>query len=165
MRSLIGAILCFAAFSASAQLYRWTDPSGKVHFSDTPPPADARNVQKKAAAVPGNAGTPVEPFALRQARENFPVTLYSTPGCEPCDEARKLLDSRGVPFEEVIVTESANLAELKKAVGSNSVPALMVGSSAQNGFEAGAYHQALDAAGYPKTGVLPARKQAEPKSR
>lgn len=164
MRILIAAVLCFAAFSASAQLYRWTDEAGKIHFSDTPPPAGAKNVQKKRA-LPGNAGTPVEPFALHQARENFPVTLYSTPGCEPCNEARKLLNSRGVPFTEVSVTESSNLAELKKAVGSDSVPALMVGSDAHKGFEAGAYQQMLDAAGYPKTGILPARNQAEPKFR
>lgn len=164
MRILIGSVFCFAAFAAGAQLYRWTDEAGKVHFGDTPPPAGAKNVQKKRA-LPGNTGTPVEPFALHQARENFPVTLYSTPGCEPCNEARKLLDSRGVPFKEVSVTESSYLAELKKAVGSDSVPALMVGSEAHKGFEAGAYQRMLDAAGYPRTGILPARNRLEPKSR
>lgn len=169
MRFLIGAILSVAAFSAAAQLYRWTDESGKVHFTDTPPPPSARNVQKRSAPAAGGdaakagAGAPAEPFALQEARKKFPVTLYSTPGCEACDEARKLLNARGVPFKEVSITEESQMAELKSAVGSNSVPAMIVGSSVQKGFEDGVYHRILDAAGYPKSGILPPRAQTEPK--
>ena len=40
--------LCFAAASAHAgqgQVYKWTDASGVVHYSDAPPPKDVANVQ------------------------------------------------------------------------------------------------------------------------
>lgn len=161
MRILIGAVLAVAAASAGAQLYRWTDESGRIHFTDSPPPASARNVQKKGAAAPAAAAAS-EPFALQEARKKFPVTLYSTPGCEACEEARKLLNARGIPFKEVSVTGEAQVAELKSAVGSNSVPAMVVGATVQKGFEEGGYNRTLDAAGYPKTGLLPARSQSEP---
>jgi len=36
-----------AAASVAAQQYRWTDEKGKVHYGDAPPPASAKNVQKK----------------------------------------------------------------------------------------------------------------------
>jgi len=42
-----------------------------------------------------------------------------------------------VPFREISVASEAQLAELKKAVGSNSVPALLVGPTVLKGFEAG----------------------------
>ena len=160
---LLGLIVCGAAMPAAAQLYRWTDQSGKTHFTDTPPPPSAKNVQKRSgAAAPGSADTAGQPFVLQQALKDFPVTLYTTPGCEACGEARKLLNARGVPFKEVSVNSEAQLAELKSVVGSNSVPALVVGPSVVKGFEESQYHRTLDAAGYPKAGILPPRRQAEP---
>jgi hypothetical protein len=41
------ALSCFVvgAYAADQQVYKWTDASGVVHFSDAPPPKDARDVQ------------------------------------------------------------------------------------------------------------------------
>lgn len=165
MRLLIAIVLLCTAATAAAQLYRWTDEKGKVHFSDTPPPSAARNVQKKATpqssgAAPG-AG---QPFVLQQPMKDFPVTLYSAPSCDACAPARQLLNARGIPFKEISVRTSEQIAELASAVGGNVVPALIVGPTVVKGYEEGAYQRALDVAGYPKAGVLPPRAQAEPKA-
>lgn len=164
MRLPLAILLMAAAASAGAQMYRWTDKDGRVHFSDSPPPSDARNVTKKGLPVQGAAAaTPNLPFATQQAMKDFPVTLYSTPGCEACDLARKMLNARGVPFKEVSVNSEKDLAQLQSAVGSNAVPSMIVGPSVVKGFEEGAYNRALDTAGYPRAGIVPARNQAEPK--
>lgn len=41
------ALACFmaGAYAADQQVYKWTDASGVVHFSDAPPPKDAKGVQ------------------------------------------------------------------------------------------------------------------------
>lgn len=41
------ALSCFmvGAYAADQQVYKWTDASGVVHFSDAPPPKDAKDVQ------------------------------------------------------------------------------------------------------------------------
>ena len=163
LRSVFALVLAFAAGAASAQIYRWTDEQGKVHITDTPPPPGAKDVRKQRPPSAPQV-TDNEPYALQLARKSAPVTLYSTPGCEPCAAARKLLNARGVPFKEVSVVDDKHVEELKKAVGSNAVPSLVVGSSVQQGFQETAYHALLDAAGYPKTGVLPPRAQEEPKA-
>jgi glutaredoxin len=164
MRAIMAAALLATSLSAGAQMYRWTDSTGKTHYTDTPPPASARDVERRNS-VEGNisSGSTAEPQALQQARKTSPVKLYSTPGCEPCDAARSLLNARGVPFSEVSVADADSAADLKKTVGSNLLPALVVGSTVQKGFEEGLYHRTLDAAGYPKPGMLPPRSQAEPK--
>jgi glutaredoxin len=161
MRIAASMLLSLMVGSASAEMYRWTDSSGRTHFTDTPPPLSARDVQQRAigSSVPG---MPVEPFALQQARKTSPVTLYSSSGCEPCDLARRLLNARGIPFTEVSVASEAQLADLKKTAGSHSVPALVVGSNVYKGFEEGNYQRMLDSAGYPRAGILPPRTQAEP---
>jgi glutaredoxin len=163
MRSFIFLLLSGAAFAASAQqLYRWTDERGRVHITDTPPPASARNVQRRSADGAPADETPL-PYALQLAAKNSPVTLYTAPDCAPCGQARALLNARGVPFREVSVIDEQQAEDLRKSVGSLSVPSIRVGSSTQKGFEQGAYDGLLDSAGYPRAGILPTRNQAEPK--
>ena len=162
-RAVFALALALAAGAASAQIYRWTDEKGKVHITDTPPPPGAKNVHTHRPPSAPQADSDRDPYVLQLARKNAPVTLYSTPGCEPCNTARKLLNARGVPFKEVSVVDDKQIEELKSAVGANAVPSLIVGSSVQQGFEEGTYHALLDAAGYPKVGVLPPRAQEEPK--
>jgi glutaredoxin len=164
MRLTITAALLATSLSAGAEMYRWTDSSGKTHYTDTPPPASARDVERRNGAE-GNmsSGSTAEPYALQLARKKSPVKLYSMPGCEACDAARSLLNARGVPFSEVSVDDADSAADLKKTVGSNSLPALVVGGKVQKGFEEGLYHRTLDAAGYPKPGALPTRSQTAPK--
>jgi glutaredoxin len=161
-RAVFALALTLAASAAAAQIYRWTDEKGKVHITDTPPPPGAKNVQKhRPASAPQAVDS--DPYVLQLARKNAPITLYSTPDCEPCSAARKLLNARGVPFKEVSVVDGKQIEELKAAVGSNAVPSLIVGGTVQRGFEERTYHAILDAAGYPKSGVLPPRAQEEPK--
>ena len=165
MRAVIFAALLGAACAASAQLYRWTDETGRVFVTDTLPPASARDVHKLPAAPAGSAAadTASLPYAVQLAVKDSPVTLYTAPECEPCGTARSLLNARGVPFREVFVVDEAQQDELRKAVGALAVPSIAVGGSVQKGFEEGAYHALLDDAGYPKTGEAPPRSQAEPK--
>jgi glutaredoxin len=157
---LLGVLAAGAALGQ--QVYRWTDERGRVHITDTPPPPGAKAVQKSRAPAAA-AGEASEPYALQMARRNAPVTLYSQPDCDACDRARKLLNARGVPFKEVSVLTEKQIEEMKQAGGGNTVPVLIVGANVQQGYEEGTYHAMLDSAGYPKTGVLPPRAQAEPK--
>jgi glutaredoxin len=166
MRSAIFAtLLCAVCIASAQQLYRWTDEQGRVHVTDTPPPSGAKSVQARGAAPAASAPAASErlPYAVQSAARNFPVTLYTAAECGPCGEARNLLNARGVPFREVLVADEAQQEELKKAVGALAVPSLIVGGSVQKGYEEGAFHALLDAAGYPKTGEAPARQQAAPK--
>jgi glutaredoxin len=170
--SLILALLISGATQAQ-ELYRWTDEKGRVHVTDTPPPASARNVQKKNAgatavesgAAQPNAGSGPLPYELVQAMKEYPVTLYTASNCkEGCAMARAALNKRGVPFKEVAVSDEKTNAELKERSGGNSVPTLLVGDSVQTGFQQEAFDALLDAARYPRTGLLPARAQGAPVS-
>jgi glutaredoxin len=155
-------LVALAASSALAQLYRWTDEKGRVHVTDTPPPASARDVQKKKPSTSAVEPTRM-PFELAQAMREFPVTLYTSPSCqELCKGARAALNKRGVPFKEVQVWDEASNDELKRIAGSNEVPTLVVGRSVHKGFEPEQFEALLDSARYPKAGSVPVRAQAAP---
>jgi glutaredoxin len=119
---------------------------------------------QKSRAPSMSPGESSEPYSLQSARKNAPVTLYSQPDCDACDRARRLLNARGVPFKEVSVLTEKQIEEMRQAGGGTSVPVLLVGGAVQQGVDESAFHAMLDAAGYPKTGVLPPRAQAEPKA-
>src|SRR5215469_1133045 len=116
MRVAALVVLALAAATARAELYRWTDAEGHTHVTDTPPPASAKNVQKRSSAA-SSASAPAEPYSLQQAMKNYPVTLYSAPSCEGCAPARQLLNQRGIPFSEKSVQTQPVLDDLKKATG------------------------------------------------
>jgi glutaredoxin len=148
---------------AFAQQYRWVDEKGRVQYSDTPPPASAKEVRKRGLGSPPVKSEAQVPFELQRAQADFPVTLYTAPICkQPCTLAREALNKRGVPFKEVQVWNVETLDQLKAVAPSDSVPALVVGRSVQSGFDSNRYESLLDLAGYPKAGVLPAGKQAAP---
>lgn len=155
MHRLLLAFLLLPAL-VQAQLYRWIDDSGKVHYSDQAPVSGAKNVQKKSAAHGQIAPSPL-PYALQQAAKNYPVTLYTSATCKPCAEARELLNKRGIPYKDVDVSDADTLEKLTGATG---VPVLTVGRDTYTGFESGAYQTALDIAGYPSISLLPAGVEA-----
>ncbi len=164
---VIFVALALAAGVAQAQPYRWVDDKGRVHYTDTPPPGAARPEQRRAAgseAPPSAPATEAQvPFEVQRAQKDFPVTLFSSPGCkEPCTLARDYLNKRGVPFTEAQVWNEETLAKLKERTGAENVPALLVGRSSLTGFETSRYDALLDSAGYPKAGAVPARSQAAP---
>ena len=155
MRHLL--MLCLALSSACvvAETYRWVDPAGRTVISDTPPPGRAHSVSKAGS---GAVNTESLPYSVRKAAEDFPVTLYTSADCvSQCKDARDLLNSRGIPFTEKMLQKQEDVEELKQLVGDAFVPALKVGKQSFRGFEAGAYNNLLDLAGYPKTAAYGAK--------
>lgn len=160
---MLGAIGAALALQAAAQsnVYRWTDKDGKVHFSDSPPPDDVKNVTQKRMGDSGMDATAL-PYETQVAMKRNPVTVYVADKCPPCDSARELLSRRGIPYTER--NAQGNRAEadaVKKLTGATQVPVLLVGERSVNGWDESAWSAALDAGGYPKT-RLPGHRAPEP---
>jgi glutaredoxin len=142
------------------QLYRSVGPDGKVTFSDQPPPttgnakiAAARNGKFKNEPGTGNSVLPAD---LRDAAAKFPVTLYTGKDCAPCGTARSALNARGIPFTEKTVDTNEDIDSLNRLFGGSTLPSATIGGQQLKGYSDSEWTQYLDAAGYPKTSVLPA---------
>jgi glutaredoxin len=139
------------ANDASAQVYRWVDNNGGVHYTQQPPPKGAAKSVEQRKLRGSVIETSQAPFALKQAMARYPVTLFVAPNCKAgCPEARDLLTRRGVPYREVDVVDAATDEALRKATGDNQLPSLLVGSVVQVGYNADAFQRVLDSAGYPE---------------
>ena len=168
LSALAAALLLLPALAlAQASVYRWVDKDGKVHYSDTPPPEPQKSLTQKRVGGGYSEQTQL-PYATQIAMQKSPVTLYTGADCgDPCKSGRELLSKRGIPYNERDAQGNAEDSEaLKKLVGTLEVPVLTVGATKVKGYEEGAWHSALDGAGYPRTalpGQVPPRPPAPAK--
>ncbi|MFO1397535.1 MAG: glutaredoxin family protein [Burkholderiales bacterium] len=165
------ALVAAGALAQVPQVYRYVDPAtGRVVYSDRPPPADAKGVQTKR--VDGNFVESSEPSLTAQiAADRFPATLYTFECGEVCQNAEALLNKRGVPFTMIDVQKDEQaMLRLRNITGEDRAPVLTLGDKVVvKGFNEARWQAALDEAGYPKApsgrkgpGQAPAAARAEP---
>jgi hypothetical protein len=154
MKSVILLLACLISLSLSVQageLYRWVDKDGKMNYGDVPP-TGATDVEriKLSGETTRNEDLPYE---TRRAQQNFPVTLYVSKVCgETCDQARSMLNKRGIPFSEKALETKQDVEAFKQLSGIGSaVPVLAVGKNFLRGFLESQWNSELDFAGYPKS--------------
>ncbi len=152
-----------AALPALAQ-YKVVGPDGKITYTDRPvtPPAGGQVQPMRAAAAAAAAARAPLPLELRAVAERFPVTLYTSADCSPCDSGRQLLQQRGIPFAERVVSSDDDITALQRLTAGRTVPALTVGAQALRGFLNADWQGTLDLAGYPKESRLPRGWSAGP---
>ena len=144
----LALLLGAAAVGVMAQTYKVVGPDGKVTYTDKPPAA------ADIKAPPGGSATATSgsgnlPYETRQAMGKYPVTLYATKACPFCDEARRSLRARGVPFNEVSVSTESDYAAFQSRFKGNTFPVIAIGNKTMTGYAAGDLAGYLDAAGYP----------------
>jgi glutaredoxin len=155
--------LCIGIFAASlsctcqAQVYKWKDAQGNMHYSDTPP-IDVKNIETKNLKA-NFVDSDTQPFATKLAAQKNPVILFSFAGCgDPCNQAQAYLDKRGIPY--TLKNTDKDKEILQKLTGSLEVPVLVVGDKIpKRGFLEDSWASLLDDAGYPKDNPLAALKK------
>jgi glutaredoxin len=147
-------VLCSAA--AWAQ-YKVVQPDGSITYTDRPQPTSTTRITAISPAgktASGGSGNELPP-ELRQAAQRYPVTLYTAKDCPACEAARRLLQTRGVPYAERVVGSEEDAAAMERAAGGRSVPTLTIGPQPLRGLVETDWTAYLDAAGYPRESKLP----------
>jgi glutaredoxin len=157
-------VMVLAALGVGPALaqYKVVAADGSVTYTDRPRAEGNARVTalgKSGAAQPAETALPVE---LRQLAQRFPVTLFTGADCTPCDNGRRLLLQRGIPYAERRVSSEDDAMALERAAGGRTVPALTIGAQALRGFSDTDWTAYLDAAGYPRVSKLPVGWQSAP---
>lgn len=160
---IIGIALCLVLASAPAwALYKVVGPNGEITYTDRPP-ADAKKAAPLKTTANATAATDGLPYSLQQVALRYPVTLYSSERCAPCDQGRQFLNRRGIPFIEKTVSTDADARAYKALTGTEQLPTLKIGNQQITGYGEGEWQSYLSAAGYPEQSMLPANyKQLAP---
>jgi len=122
----------FACGVLQAQVYKWTDAEGRVHYGDAPQATDdAEPVELRI-----NTYTSV---SYEQLGKGVPISagrvvMYSTSWCGYCKKARRYFQKRGIAFSEYDIETDAAARARYDALGARGVPVILVGSRRMNGF-------------------------------
>lgn len=126
-------LLCLLSSLAAAEIFTWTDDSGKVHFSDSAPEtveAESLQLEVNSVAFPDVKANPVGTLSPGN------VVLYSTTWCGFCKKARNFFRKKGISFKEYDVEKTAKGRRDYARLGGGGVPIILVGEKRLNGFSA-----------------------------
>jgi glutaredoxin len=149
--ALAGALACSPA--ATAQVFKWTDAQGKVHYGDKPP-EDAKTKQIKVDARSYDGPPQIADWAsvlrrpakgesLQPRAASGGLTMFSAVWCGPCKRAKAYLAQKGIPYRDVDVEASDANAREFAGYGGGGVPLFISGDKAMRGFSPGSIEQLL----------------------
>jgi glutaredoxin len=147
---LIAILLALPAV-AGAQVYRWTDEAGRVHYGDKPPAErKAKAVQDRISSYAGAAQVTQLRAATSKAATahgSAQVVLYSAVWCKYCQQAKAYFAGRGLRYEERDVEASPGARREYEQLGGRGVPVILVGRQRMDGYSQGRLESMLRAEG------------------
>jgi glutaredoxin len=162
-RFLLLVLIAFAAGPVLAgQFYEYTDKSGNVNITDSPPlDAGAREKQVKEEGV-YRSNRAEKDYTISESRETadgrsgrrghqkrdysrVSVVMYKAEWCGYCKKAREYIRSLGADLIEYdIDKDKSRRDELREKTGSTSIPLIDIEGTIIRGYNAVAIKAALD---------------------
>lgn len=62
------------------------------------------------------------------------ATLYTKPGCVQCKMTKKDLTKKGIPFDEIDITEDHDALQFVLGLGYKQAPVVLIGQTHWSGF-------------------------------
>lgn len=139
----LSLLLALIALPAGAEIYKWTDARGNVHFSDTPPArVKARAVELKSSinSYNGNAlpkfqnTSRTDKTPVRGSGNTLPklrprqVIMYSAEWCGFCKKAKAYFKQKGIAYAERDIDKSTQAKKEYQSLGGGGIPLILVGN-------------------------------------
>jgi glutaredoxin len=146
---LPGLLLSFGM--AGADIYKWTDENGRVHFGDAPQTTENSEPVDLGRINTYNAPSPVfidKTLARPTDNKRASVIVYSTSWCGVCVKAKNWLKANHVSFQEYDVEKNTKGKRDYKRLKGRGVPIILVGQQRMNGFSPSRMRQMLKNGGH-----------------
>jgi glutaredoxin len=169
MAKFPGLLLALIILMASpaifaADIYKWEDENGVMHYTDTAPSDESEWVQEGTSSNDGqnNSNNPLRNYdaevvseilneisdddepAEEEMKRELSVELYVTSWCQYCRKAKAFFQSRGIQFIEYNIEEDQKAAQrLSSLTESKAVPFAIINGHHIKGYSASAYVRAL----------------------
>ena len=158
-------VLILAGGTTSAEIYKWVDDQGVIHFSDSgaediseagdeeeitsvnPQPQDntPSNVEDRKVGLPPNFFDILDESSEEaEVTEEPSVEIYVTSWCGYCNAAKKFFRSRGIEFSVYdIEKDKAAARRMRAMTNQKAVPFVIINGHGIQGYSEQAYELAL----------------------
>ncbi|MBX2848564.1 MAG: DUF4124 domain-containing protein [Acidiferrobacterales bacterium] len=132
MKEAFLLVLLILPICVHAEIYKWIDDDGNVHFGDSLP-ADA-NPEKLDLKVNSYSGTSFGTAVSNSSK----VEMYSTSWCGYCKKAKQYFAANDIDYIEYDIEDSLAAKLSYEKLGGRGVPVILYNGQRMNGFsEAG----------------------------
>ena len=151
MRLIIVLLVVLAACTgnAVADVYRYTDEPGELHFVDdvakvpkkyrkqleNAQPLPELSVMDAAPAASRQKGRAIQQVEPQTSYGNAGVELYMTSWCGYCKKMVKFLDEKKIQYTAYDIEKDSNAARTYRQLGGNGVPVVRIGSHVVHGYD------------------------------
>ena len=143
--ALVSGLLCAGVSSPAWAQYKVVGPDGRVTYTDRPPVDRPSQAVKSSGTA---AGSVPLPYTLRNVVARYPVTLYTSEKCNPCNSARELLQKRGVPFTEKTITTAEDGQAFAALGAENALPLVTIDGEDARDFDDAVFCEAKRGGGW-----------------
>lgn len=134
MHKILAVWMVLACTLADAQVYRWVDEDGKVHFSDRKPVAE-NSEEVELKSINSYEAVEIKPAPRSADNGHQPrVVMYATDWCPYCAKARKHFADNGIRYTEYDIDKDPAARRRYEAMDATGVPVILVGDTRINGF-------------------------------
>ena len=125
-----------------AEIYRWTDADGRVHFSDEP--HNTMPSEQVSVRVNSYESVTYESLGSYTLPNDKRVIMYSTSWCTYCKKARNYFERNRVRYVEYDIEESTRARKEFDQLGGRGVPLIVVGRTKMSGFSEAGFREIYD---------------------
>ena len=127
----ITGLFFLLSFSVNAEIYKWVDDRGKLHFTDNPP-AD-KKIEEVKLRINSYSAVEITPLVERLGKTGK-VVIYTTERCSICKKAKKYFRKNNISYVDYDVNKSRTGKIDYKLLRGKGVPIIIVGNKRMNGF-------------------------------
>ncbi len=132
-------VLLFACSPLFADVYKWTDEQGRVHYGDKPI-AGAKQ-EKVDITINSYESVTIKSFSSSAAQKTEKVIMYSTAWCGYCKKARRYFESNNIPYVEYDIEKNKRAKYEYDKLGGKGVPVILLGKKRMNGFSQSSFER------------------------
>jgi glutaredoxin len=150
-QSLFSLICIFTLFfcipSTHAEVFKWVDANGQIHYSDKKPEQQKTETIK----IKSHYQTPVTEVNVNQAvdlndriqtektakttyKKKHTVTMYAASWCSICKQARAYFKKNNIRYTEYDIEKNVNAQKRYAKLGSVGVPLMVANQKQMQGF-------------------------------
>lgn len=156
MKTAACLLLCCAlALPAAAEVKKWTDAQGRVHYGDRPP-GDSAKTELRGTVSFGDGITLVPAKAGKEEGGTLPLAappqgdiwIYTTQDCGYCTRAKEHMKRKGLRYVEKDIEANPRYKAEFRTLGGRGVPVTLAGKERIVGFKAKNFDAFLKKAGF-----------------
>lgn len=130
-----------------AEIYKWTDKNGVIHYSENKPEEiiveEFQLKSYSAVTIEETKGTiDTEPNDKKASwKRPKKVVMYSAEWCGACKQAKKYFSKNNISYTNYDVEKNESAKRRYKKMGAKGVPVILVGKQRMNGFSVAGFNQ------------------------